>query len=294
MIIDAHAHFYDPTRPQGAPWPNPNDEFLYRTVLPKHFKEVAVPAGITGTIVVEASEWVEDNAWVLDIAEGEPFIVGVVGNLEPGSEGFGQNLDRFAANPLFLGIRLRGSIVDQIADATVAADLMKLAEKGLEADLLTRPEHLPATADLALRLPELRIVVNHVAGVPIDGEAPEPAWVDGIRAVAEHGNVFCKVSGLGSMTRQMPAPTDPAFYVPTLDVLWEAFGEDRLIYGSDWPVSARAMEYATVKRVVADYFTAKGEDAAEKYFWRNSEVAYRWVERQPGRSDRSVRSDRSD
>ena len=279
MIIDAHTHFYDPTRPQGVPWPNPNDEFLYRTVLPEHYKEVAAPEGVTGTVVVEASEWVEDNAWVLDIAEREPFIVGVVGNLEPGSQGFGQNLDRFAASPLFLGIRLRGSIVDQIADAAVAADLGKLAEKELAADLLTRPEHLPATAELAGRLPGLRIVVNHVAGVAIDGQDPDPVWVDGIRAVAERPNVFCKVSGLGSMTRQVPAPTDPAFYVPTLDVLWEAFGEDRLIYGSDWPVSARAMGYATVKKVVAEYFAAKGEEAAEKYFWRNSKAAYRWAER---------------
>jgi len=279
MIIDAHTHLYDPSRPQGVPWPNPNDEFLYRTVLPEHYQEVAVPEGITGTVVVEASEWVEDNAWVLEIAEREPFIVGVVGNLEPGSEDFGKNLDRFAANPLFLGLRLRGVVVDQIGDAAVGTDLDKLAKKGLEADLLTRPELLPATADLAARLPGLRLVVNHVAGVAIDGRAPDPAWVDGIRNLAEHSHVFCKVSGLGSMTRQVPAPADPAFYVPTLDVLWDAFGEDRLIYGSDWPVSARAMEYGTVKRIVAEYFAAKGEEAAEKYFWRNSQAAYRWVER---------------
>src|ERR1041385_4920670 len=107
MIIDTHTHFYDPTRPQGVPWPEPTDELLYRRVLPEDYKALAVPEGVTGTVVVEASQWVEDNDWILGLAAEEPFIVGFVGNLQPGAEGFGENLDRFAANPLFRGIRPR-------------------------------------------------------------------------------------------------------------------------------------------------------------------------------------------
>ncbi len=109
MIIDTHKHFYDPTRPEGAPWPNPRDEVLYRRVLPEDYKALAVPQGVSGTVVVEASEWVEDNQWILDLAAKEPFIVGFVGNLQPGSEDFGSNLERFSANPLFRGIRPRGA-----------------------------------------------------------------------------------------------------------------------------------------------------------------------------------------
>ena len=137
-------------------------------------------------------------------------------------------------------------------------------------DLLVRREHLLAVASLAELFPELRIVINHCAGVPIDGREPLPTWIGGILSAAQYPNVYCKVSGLASATRQTPAPDDVEFYAPTLDLLWEAFGEDRLIYGSDWPVCSRFAEYSSVLRVVREYFEAKGEDAAEKYFWKNS------------------------
>jgi len=279
MVIDAHTHFYDPQRPQGVPWPSPKDPVLYRTVLPSEFKALAKPVGVTGTIIVEASEWVEDNQWVLDLAAKEPFIVGFVGNLQPGTEGFAKHLDRFARNPLFRGIRPRGARIKNQQDPAFLADIGRLAEKDLELDLLIQTDVLPDVAALAWRFPTLRMVINHVAGVLINGQAPNPAWVDGMRKAAEHPNVYCKVSGLASATRQAPAPTDTGYYVPTLDVLWKAFGEDRLVYGSDWPVCSRFMDYPNVLRVVKEYFEAKGKDAAEKYFWKNAKMAYKWIER---------------
>src|SRR5262245_1657434 len=81
--IDAHTHFYDPTRPEGIPWPSKTDKLLYRKVLPEHFLAVARPCGVVGTVVVEASSRVEDNQWLLDLAVKEPFVVGVVGRLTP-------------------------------------------------------------------------------------------------------------------------------------------------------------------------------------------------------------------
>jgi len=279
MLIDAHTHFYDPSRPQGVPWPSPKDAHLYRTVLPEHFKALAIPEGVTGTIVVEASEWVEDNQWILDLAAKDPFIVGFAGNLQPGSEGFSKNLDRFTKNPLFRGIRPRGSRIKNREDAAFFDDLERLAAKDLELDLLITPEGLLDTAALAKRIPQLRIVINHVANVLINGQAPDPAWIEGMRKAAENPNVYCKVSGLASATRKMPAPTDAGFYAPTLDVLWQAFGEDRLVYGSDWPVCGRFADYANVLRVVREYFEAKGKAAVEKYFWRNAKAAYKWIER---------------
>lgn len=279
MIIDTHTHYYDPSRPQGVPWPSPKDNVLYRTILPEHFKAVAAPAGVTGTIIIEASEWVEDNQWILDLAEKEPFIKGFAGNLQPGTEGFAKNLDRFAKNRLFRGIRPRGSRIRNREDAGFFNDLEKLAARDLELDLLITPEALLDAAALAKRLPQLRIVINHVANVLINGRPPDPAWVEGMQRAAENPNVYCKVSGLASATRQIPAPKDVAFYAPTLDVLWGAFGEDRLVYGSDWPVCSRFAEYPDVLRVVTEYFKAKGKAATEKYFWKNAKAAYKWIER---------------
>ena len=75
MIIDTHTHFYDPSRPQGVPWPGPENELLYRTVLPEHYRQIAEPEGVTGTVVVEASAWLDDNQWILDLAKDDPFNV---------------------------------------------------------------------------------------------------------------------------------------------------------------------------------------------------------------------------
>src|SRR6266496_394503 len=101
-IIDTHLHLYDPTRPQGAPFPRtPNP----RPFLPRDYREVATPLGITGGIKVEASPWVEDNLWVLMTIENEPIIVGMIGCLDPTKPEFREYLDRYNRNKLFLGIR---------------------------------------------------------------------------------------------------------------------------------------------------------------------------------------------
>jgi L-fuconolactonase len=169
MIIDTHTHFYDPTRPEGVPWPDPNDKVLYRRVMPEDYKALAVREGVTGTVIVEASKWLEDNQWILDLAADEPFIVGFVGHLEP-TDDFEDNLNRFSANPLFRGIRLGGGHLRAIGDATFMANIEKLAAKELTLDLLINPDMLSTLPTLVEHTPEIRIVINHIAGVGISEE----------------------------------------------------------------------------------------------------------------------------
>ncbi len=273
MIIDTHTHFYDPTRPEGVPWPNPNDEVLYRRVMPEDYKILAVPEGVTGTVVVEASKWLEDNQWILDLAAEEPFIVGFVGHLEPTAD-FEDNLNRFSANPLFRGIRLGSGHLRTIGDPTFLGSIEKLAAKELTLDLLINPEALSILPTLVEHTPEMRIVINHIAGARISEAPPDAAWVSAIREVARYPNIYCKVSGLAEHTGQIPAPTDVAYYTPTVNVLWDAFGEDRLIYGSNWPVSERFAPYGVVQQIVNDYFSAKGDAVKAKFFWQNAKAAY--------------------
>lgn len=279
-IIDTHTHFYDPTRPQGVPWPSRDDSFLYRPVLPAEYFALARPLGVTGTVVVEASAWEEDNQWILDLAARERGIVGLVGNLKPGKPGFTEQLQRFTANRLFLGIRT--GLADFPSEAERSAfvrDLKQLADRDLVLDLLVGPDALPRIQQLAQDLPSLRIVINHVANVRIDGQAPPRSWIQGMRACARHPKVFCKVSALveGTGRNQGDAPSDLEFYRPTLDVVWESFGEDRLVYGSNWPVSARFAPYERVQRLVTNYFEGKGAAATAKYFHRNAKTIYRYV-----------------
>ena len=275
MIIDTHTHFYDPTRPQGVPWPNPNDDVLYKQVLPEHYKALAVPEGVTGTVVVEASSWLEDNQWILDLAKDEPFIVGFVGHLEIDDPDFEKNLNRFAAHPRFCGIRLGAGVLKDIEDKVFLANIEKLAEHDLELDLLLNEEVLPNVGTLADRVPKLRIVINHVAGVRINGRHPSGAWVEKMHLAAAPPNVYCKVSGLVEAAQAKPSPDDVRYYTPTLDVLWDIFGENRLIYGSNWPVSERFADYGTVQRIVTAYFAPRGEAVLAKFFWKNAKTAYR-------------------
>jgi len=276
-VLDTHVHFYDPARPQGVPWPPPSNTLLYRTTLPRDYAALPAPQPASGVIVVEASPWPEDNQWVLDLATHEPLIAGVVGNLRPGDPTFAALLARFAANPLFRGIRTREVTLETgLASPAVLRDLRDVARRGLCFDVHTPPGWVNHAEQLAREVPELRLVINHVAGAVITGAPPDAAWLRLIDTLARHPQVFMKVSGLVEGTRRTEgdAPSDPACYAPVLNALWERFGADRLIYGSNWPVSARFAPLATVQGIILNYFSSKGRDALEKVFWKNAHAAY--------------------
>lgn len=279
-IIDTHTHFYDPTRPQGVPWPGKGTK-LYRKVLPADWRALAEPHGIKETVIVEASPWVEDNQWILDLAANEKCIVGFVGYLDPTAPEFAANVKCFAANPIFRGVRWRSVLVnlDTNHEATLNGARV-LAEHGLELDLNGGPETLASAAKLAADVPDLRIVINHL-GSSGDPKSLKPEWKENITTIAKQKNVWMKVSALVEQVKGADgnAPRDVGYYLPILDHLWESFGPDRLIYGSNWPVSARAAPYDVVFGIVRDYFSTKGSEACEKYFWQNSRDAYRWIER---------------
>jgi L-fuconolactonase len=282
VIIDTHTHFYDPNRPQGVPWPAREDPWLYRPTYPRDYLALPTPQPVFGTVVVEASPWIEDNQWILDLAAQNPFIVGFVGNLNPGTDPFRQQLMRFAANRLFRGVRINADRLGSGLDQTkFRADLRLLADKGLALDLLGGPTMLPDVVRLARLIPNLRLVIDHVANLRIDGRPVDSAWHQGMRAAGHHRNVFCKVSGLveGTGRSDGTAPRDPSFYKPVLDVLWNAFGEDRLVYGSNWPVSARFASLATVQGIVEDYFSTKGTTARAKVLGGNARTVYHWISR---------------
>ncbi len=285
-IIDCHTHFYDPNRPEGVPWPGPASP-LYRTVLPKHLRALKQFRPVTGTVIVEASEWVEDNAWLLDLAKDDPFVVGIVGRLHPGEPDFEKHLKRFAANPLFRGIRISVQLLKGLLERTNLADLRRLADHDLALDVNGGPETPAVIARLAPRLPALRVVLNHIGNVRVTRDAPPAAWQEGIRAAAEHENVFCKVSALveGAAQEGQKAPRDLDFYRPYLDGVWGAFGHERVIYGSNWPVSDRAADYYTVQRLALEYAFEQGPAATRNFCSQNAQRAYQWIER-PGRKSK--------
>ena len=280
-IIDCHTHFYDPNRPEGVPWPG-KESPLFRRVLPDDWMAVAGSHGVTETVVVEASPWVEDNQFLLDLAAKDKRLLGIIGNLDPTVPEFASQVKRFAANSLYRGIRVSSAKAAEPANETAYdAGLKALAGAGLVLDINGGPSTPGIAARLAARHPDLTIIINH-CGNPGDAALPLPEeWKAGIVAAAKQSNVFIKISALVEGVKGEPgkAPADPAYYRPVIDPIWEAFGPDRCIYGSNWPVSDRGASYGTVIGIVEAYFNENGSDSAEKYFSKNSQIAYRWHEK---------------
>ncbi|MBL6764287.1 MAG: amidohydrolase family protein [Verrucomicrobiae bacterium] len=282
VIIDTHTHFYDPTRPGGVPWPPASDQLLSRTTLPKHYRAQPVRRPVTATVVVEASDLVEDNQFILDLAKDDPFIVGFSGNLPLGTPEFTSHLKRFTQNPLWSGMRHRGrDLAKDLQSPEFIRDVKRLADADRQLDVLGQTPVLDQTDRLARQIPDLRLVIDHLANTRIDGKNMDPIWESEIRKVARNPNVYMKVSGLveGTGRRNADAPADVEFYRPWLDVVWSAFGEDRLVYGSNWPVSSRFAPLTTVQSLVHDYFSAKGERPLRKVFSENARRLYHWRDR---------------
>ena len=275
-VIDTHIHLYDTTRKGGVPWPKPSDQVLYRQVLPQNYDQVTKANGVTATVIVEASDLVEDNQWVLDItAHNTKHYVGVVGNLPVGTLQFAKHLERFAKDKRYVGIRLRSfpEGVTGFNDA-VWRDLKLLSDKGLTLDVLMANYDLDDVMLIAKRLPKLKILINHLTGLIINGGAAEAVWTKKVKAAAKYPNVSCKVSGIFQRSNRSPAPKKVSYYAPIFEVVYEAFGEDRIIYGSNWPVTDRGGEYGEQLAIINEYFSAKGKDVAEKLFWKNAAKFY--------------------
>jgi predicted TIM-barrel fold metal-dependent hydrolase len=284
-VIDTHIHLFDPSRPQGVPWPNKNNpahKVMYQPSLPSRYRGVVDGLGIVGAIEVECSGWLEDNQWVLDVARADTIMVGTVGHLTPGTPEFRPNLDRFHKNPLFRGIRygLGRQAGKEFDRPEFVADLKALADADLVLD--TANPSVALLADVVRvsdRVPNLRVVIDHLPQMLRPTEAAAQASYDAsMKAFRDRPQVYVKVS---EVLRRVDdkIPVDLAFYRPRLDEVLDVFGIDRVLYGSDWPNGDQWLPVPVGFKIVQEYFLGKGQAAAEKYFWRNSIKAYKWVKR---------------
>ena len=272
-IIDTHIHLYDTTRPQGLPWPPKDDEVLYRPVLTEHFDKVSDENGINATVIVEASKWIPDNQWVLDLVKHDPNrYIGLVGSLEIGSPDFQKHLTKLSKDERFVGVRMRERSGGDsfFENEAVWSDLQLLSDRNQTLDVLMFQYSLDDVDMISKRLPKLKILINHVAGADLEGKPADPKWIGAVQKVAKNRNVNCKISGLFQQSHRQPSPKNLSFYKPELDVLWEAFGEDRLIYGSNWPVTMRGGTYGEYLSVVKGFFEDKSRAARKKFFFKNA------------------------
>ncbi len=281
-VIDTHIHLYDPFRPQGVPYPSKAIKILYQTSLPARYRPIAQPLGITGAIAIECSSWFEDNQWVLDACAGEDIMVGTVGRLMPGTPEFRPGLDRFHKNPLYRGIRywFGNQSGKEFDSPEFVADLKALADAGLVLD--TANPSVPLLADVVRAsdlVPNLRVVIDHLPQMaPPTEPAARASYDASMKAFRDRPGIYAKMT---QVLRRVGGniPTDLDFYRPRLDEILDVFGIDRVLFGSDWPNSDTSLPTTARFKIVQEYFTAMGREAAEKFFWRNSVRCYKWIKR---------------
>jgi predicted TIM-barrel fold metal-dependent hydrolase len=283
-IIDTHIHLFDQTRPQGAPYSGPRVPGQAPIpAYPDRYRKLAAPLGSVGAIKVEASPWVEDNLWVLEVAQRDTIIVGVIGNLEPDKPEFKEYFDRYRKHPLFRGIRYGNlwnrDVSKQVENPAFIEGLKLLADADLVLDTANpRMSLLEAMVTINDKVPNLRIVIDHLPNFePTDAE--RPAYLAILKEISERPQMYVKLSEIlrrvdGNVSMDLSA------YRGKLDLLLSTFGEDRILFGSDWPNSDGVAPVDQVFRIAKEYFATQPRSVAEKYFWRNSVKVYKWVKRE--------------
>ena len=268
MIFDSHHHLWKfNTRDYG--WIDESMEVLRRDYIPADLESEIRKAGVSGTIVVQARQSLEETSWLLEMAGMNPLIRGVVGWVDLQSTEVGQQLDRFAAHPKFVGVR--HVIHDEPDDGFMlrpafVKGIEKLAGYNLTYDLLLFPKHLERAIELVSMFPEQKFVLDHISKPFIKSGIIQP-WKDDIEALAAQPNVWCKISGMVTEADQKGWKYED--FIPYLEVVSEAFGTDRIMLGSDWPVCRLAGEYEDVMEIPRRYFQALPDEEKQKVFTAN-------------------------
>ncbi|MDN7183162.1 amidohydrolase family protein [Caballeronia sp. SEWSISQ10-4 2] len=246
--IDAHQHFWDPSRGDYG-WLTPELQTLYRVFGPDDLKPLREAANIARTVVVQAAPTVDETHYLLDLARGDASIAGIVGWVPLDAPNAVELIDELAREPKFKGVRpMLQDLPDDrwIENPELTPAVQALIKHDLAFDALIFSRHVPSLKVFATRFPELRIVVDHGAKPQIkEGKEDDVAWqswADGIAELAAlPQRLHCKLSGLA--TEAAPDWT-VATLKPYVDHLLEHFGPERLMWGSDWPVLNLNGDYA--------------------------------------------------
>jgi L-fuconolactonase len=257
--LDSHQHFwrYDP---RHFGWVSADMAAIRRDFLPGDLRPLLDSTGFEGTVAVQARQSTEETRWLLDLAREHGWIEGVVGWVDLRSPDLPAQLEEFTRDAKLVGVR--HVVHDEPDDAfMLRPDFMRgigaLAEWGLTYDLLLFPRHLPVAAKLVDAFPEQVFVLDHLAKPHIATGELE-SWARDLRELARRPCVTCKLSGMVTEANWSGWRTED--FVPYLDVALEAFGAERVMIGSDWPVCTVAGTYGDVAAIVTEYVARLSAD----------------------------------
>ena len=251
MVVDSHHHFWRYT-PAEYGWIDENMAAIRRDFLPADLQQEIAVAGVDAVVSVQARQSVEETRWLLALATHNPFIAGVVGWVPLVSPTVAADLARFAAPPKLVAIR--HVLQDEpdplfMLSADFQAGIGALRAYNLAYDILIYHRHLPQTIELVDRHPAQSFVIDHMAKPSIKDGTVEP-WARGMRELSRRPHVCCKLSGM--VTEVCRPHWSLADLRPYFDVVLEAFGPERVLFGSDWPVCLVACGYARWMEIVQE------------------------------------------
>lgn len=250
--LDSHQHFWRYNR-EGYAWITPEKSVLQRDYLPGDLAPSLAAIGYDGTVVVQARQSLEETRWLLELADAHPFIKGVVGWVDLCSAGVRQQLEQVGRHPKLVGVRHvvhDEPDIDFMRRPEFRSGLSQLQDYGLTYDLLLFVQHLPVALKLVTEFPAQPFVLDHIAKPGIQRREFSP-WERDLKALARLPNVYCKLSGL--ITEANWSQWRPSDFDAYLSTVFEAFGPDRLMIGSDWPVCLLAGSYEATMQVVIDF-----------------------------------------
>jgi len=274
MRIDSHQHFWQ-YNPAQHTWMTDDMAVLRRDFLPADLAPLLKSVGFDAAIAVQARQILEETDWLLALSDRHDFICGVVGWVDLRAQDVRGQLQRYAGHPKFKGVRHivhDEPNVDFMLFAEFRRGIRALAEFNLTYDLLLRPPHVPVALKLVEEFPRQPFVVDHIAK-PLIADRKFSPWQEDLAALARHENVCCKVSGMVTETNwRRWLPGDFRAY---LDIVLNAFGPDRVMIGSDWPVCTLSGDYRPVMDIVFDCIQQFSAEAQEKILGGNCARFYR-------------------
>jgi L-fuconolactonase len=278
MRLDSHQHFwkYNPVRDQ---WITDEMAVIRRHFLPDDLLPELRANQIDGCIAVQADQSEAETQFLLDLAKQNSFISGVVGWIDLRAENLSECLALLARNKKLRGFR---HIVQAEPDdrfmlrPAFVRGIGCLAEFGFTYDILIYARQLSAAIEIVARCPNQSFVIDHLAKPEIKARRTAP-WAEQMREIATNPNVYCKVSGF--ITEADWRTSQPDDFKPYLDTVFEAFGPERIMFGSDWPVCLLAGSYSRVVQLIADYTKDFSSTDKDKIFGLNAARFYRIPDR---------------
>ncbi|NQW16655.1 MAG: amidohydrolase family protein [Chloroflexi bacterium] len=272
-IVDSHQHFWDLSKFDYS-WMGEEDSVLKQNHLPETLKPLMDEAGVDRTVIVQAVSSIDEAWWLLDLADANDWVAGVVTWVDLQSPTVGDDLDALQKREKFCGIRHIWHDEpndDWILSPAVLEGLKELARRDIPYDLLVRPQHLKYVPPLLEAIPDLRTVIDHIAK-PLIAETIMEPWATDLAIIASNPSVHCKFSGM--VTEADHENWTVGELVPYADRIVEMFGYDRMMFGSDWPVSTLASRYPRTFRSYVETLGDLTPDEFANVVGRNAERFY--------------------